>query len=223
MKREEFLRLITKQIQYVFDRKDIEEELNQHIEDSILDMIDDGIQYLEAEKIAIQQMGDPKEIGKQLNKEHNPVIGYLLLLSKIVICLLIIPMILIGIILVRDMYYVLTPTTVSGAETILKIHEQVDIPTHRIMIDNLCYKDDTYYLTYRSLKNFGYSRTGWDTDSFEIVDVTGEFLMGSSFRDSNLFGGAGYAIFKMPEDRILYLRFQNEKIVVIDLLEYGDE
>lgn len=50
MKREEFLQLITKQIQYVFDRKDIEEELNQHIEDSISDMVDDGIQYLDAEK-----------------------------------------------------------------------------------------------------------------------------------------------------------------------------
>ena len=88
MNKNEFLETVKKQVLYIFDRQDIIDELSQHIEDSIMDMVDDGIQYLDAEKIAIQQMGDPKEIGKQLNKEHNPVIGYLLLLSKIVICLL---------------------------------------------------------------------------------------------------------------------------------------
>ena len=154
MKREEFLQLITKQIQYVFDRKDIEEELNQHIEDSILDMVDDGIQYLEAEKIAIQQIGNPIEIGKELNKEHHPLVGYLLLLSRAILCLLVIPSIIFGCSLIYDMYYHLTPTTIRGGTTIIKIQEVVEIPTHRIMIDNVCYKDDMYYLTYRSFTKF---------------------------------------------------------------------
>lgn len=223
MKREEFLQLITKQIQYVFDRKDIEEELNQHIEDSILDMVDDGIQYLEAEKIAIQQMGNPIEIGKELNKEHHPLVGYLLLLSRAILCLLVIPSIIFGCSLIYDMYYHLTPTTIRGGTTIIKIQEVVEIPTHRIMIDNVCYKDDMYYLTYRSFTKFSYSRAGWSTDSFEVTDQDGDWLFKGSFHSGSMFGGYGYTEISLPEDGKLYLHFRDKQIVTIDLQEYGYE
>lgn len=223
MDRKEFLQRVSKQVQYVFDRKDIEEELNQHIEDSILDMVDDGIQYLDAEKIAIQQMGNPIEIGIQLNKEHHPLVGYLLLLSRAILCLLVIPSFIFGCSLIYDMYYHLTPTTIRGGTTIIKIHEVVEIPTHRILIDNVCLKDDTYYLTYRSFTKFSYSRAGWSTDSFEVTDQDGDWIFGGSFHSGSMFGGYGYTEISLPEDGKLYLHFRDKQIVTIDLQENGYE
>lgn len=42
MNKQEFLENIRKQIHFVFDRDSIEQEFNQHIEDSIADLISEG-------------------------------------------------------------------------------------------------------------------------------------------------------------------------------------
>ena len=68
MNKQEFLESIRKQIHFVFDRDSIEQEYSAHIEDSVLDLMEDGYSKEEAEKIAIEQMGDPIEIGKALNE-----------------------------------------------------------------------------------------------------------------------------------------------------------
>lgn len=78
MNKQEFLENIRKQIHFVFDRDSIEQEFNQHIEDSIADLISEGYSKEEAERIAVERMGNPIEIGKQLNEEHHPLLGYLL-------------------------------------------------------------------------------------------------------------------------------------------------
>jgi hypothetical protein len=223
MNKNEFLETVKKQVLYIFDRQDIVYELSEHIDDSARDMMEEGLSYDEALDIAIKQMGNPVEIGKQLNKEHHPLVGYLLLLSRAILCLLVIPSIIFGCSLIYDMYYHLTPTTIRGGTTIIKIQEVVEIPTHRIMIDNVCYKDDMYYLTYRSFTKFSYSRAGWSTDSFEVTNQDGDWLFGGSFHSGSMFGGYGYTEISLPEDGKLYLHFRDKQIVTIDLQEYGYE
>ena len=89
MKKKEFLSIVRKQIRYVFVRDTIEEELKQHLNDSMETLIEEGFQWQDAEEEAVRQMGDPVEVGMLLNKEHKPLLGYLLVVSRILLCILI--------------------------------------------------------------------------------------------------------------------------------------
>ena len=71
MKKKEFLSIVRKQIRYVFVRDTIEEELKQHLNDSMETLIEEGFQWQDAEEEAVRQMGDPVEVGMLLNKEHK--------------------------------------------------------------------------------------------------------------------------------------------------------
>ena len=94
MKKEEFLRTVRKQIHFVFDRDDVENELNQHLSDSIEDLMEEGLAVEEAEYLAVEQMGNPVEVGKLLNQEHNPLLGYLWAASRVLLACLICPAVL---------------------------------------------------------------------------------------------------------------------------------
>ncbi len=96
MKRDDYLLLITKQIVFIYDRNTIKSEINNHIDDSIEELILEGYNLEEAEAIAIKQMGDPIQLGKELNKIHNPIIGYLYILTKYCMIILLILALLFG-------------------------------------------------------------------------------------------------------------------------------
>ena len=90
MKKQEFLSIVRKQIRFVFDRDKIENELKQHLADSIEELIEEGFSWEDAEHIAVEQMGNPKEVGQLLNKEHNPILGYLWTISRVALCILVV-------------------------------------------------------------------------------------------------------------------------------------
>ena len=85
MNRQEYINQVRKEVHFVFDREAIENELQHHLEDSICDLMEEGISREEAEAQAVAQMGDPVEVGKQLNEEHHPVLGYMWMLSSILL------------------------------------------------------------------------------------------------------------------------------------------
>ena len=68
----EFLRSVCSQIKYKKIHKDISNELIMHIDEMKDEYIKKGMLEEEAVKKAIDQMGDPIEIGKSLNKTHKP-------------------------------------------------------------------------------------------------------------------------------------------------------
>lgn len=57
----------------------IEEELQGHIDEQKRDFMADGMTEQEAEEAAVLEMGDPVEVGKQLDKIHRPKMPYLLI------------------------------------------------------------------------------------------------------------------------------------------------
>lgn len=64
----------------------IEDELKDHIEEQIRAYQEDGFSYDEAEKNAILDMGDPVEVGTELNRIHRPkleknLLGMVIILS----------------------------------------------------------------------------------------------------------------------------------------------
>ena len=85
----------TSGIRFKPDRRAVEEELRGHFEDKSADLQRVfHISEKEAEKMALERMGDPEQIGKELAKIHKPWLGYLWRLSRmafglaLVLCLI---------------------------------------------------------------------------------------------------------------------------------------
>ena len=74
-------------IKYKPDRKTVGDELMSHIIDKHDALVAAGMAPQEAAKTAVAAMGDANEVGRGLAKAHNPVLGYLLTASKVLLCL----------------------------------------------------------------------------------------------------------------------------------------
>ena len=81
----EFLNSVCNQIKYKPIRNAISEELKNHIEDKKEELIEMGQNEEEAEKNAVEQMGDAEIIGKELNKVHRPRLDWKLLIILVVL------------------------------------------------------------------------------------------------------------------------------------------
>lgn len=227
MNKNEFLKSVRKKISYIFDRDSIENELKTHIEESILDLMEDGYNYEKAEQIAVEQMGDPDEIGIQLNKEHHPLIGYCLLASKVCLIFLIIPCLLIFGSIGWDYFEMITPMIVEDTKEKIELNIELEFPTHKLIIDNICHTNldsSNYYITYRSWKNYEFSRTSINGSSlFYIIDTNEDSIGKSSFAHHGIFGSYGCIGFKMPRDKIIYINTIDNETIKIDLKEYSYE
>lgn len=69
--RKDFINNICREISFKEAHKPIREELEIHIDDLIENYIEKGFEEKEALIRAIQSMGNPKEIGYNLNKVHS--------------------------------------------------------------------------------------------------------------------------------------------------------
>ena len=81
----EFLNSVCNQIKYKPIRNAISEELKNHIEDKKEELIEMGQNEEEAEKNAVEQMGDAEIIGKELNKVHRHRLDWKLLIILVVL------------------------------------------------------------------------------------------------------------------------------------------
>lgn len=82
----EFLNNVCEQIKYKPIRNEIAEELENHINEAKEDYMKHGNTHEEeAEEKAIMQMGEPKKIGKKLNKIHKPQMNWQLLILTIIL------------------------------------------------------------------------------------------------------------------------------------------
>lgn len=75
------------QIRFKPDRDRVWNELMAHIEDRVEDMKTRGYTEEEAEARAVTAMGDPVEVGKQLDKVHKPWLGWLWRASRVILFL----------------------------------------------------------------------------------------------------------------------------------------
>lgn len=85
MQIKKFLNCVCEQIKYKPIRENIVEELQNHIEESKENYMQEGIEEQIAEEKAIKQMGKAEEIGKKLNKIHRPKLDWKLTLIFIVL------------------------------------------------------------------------------------------------------------------------------------------
>lgn len=81
----EFLNNVCNEIKYKPARKFISEELETHITEIKGENIEKGLNEEVAEENAIEQMGNPIQIGKRLNKIHKPKLEWKLLLLILIL------------------------------------------------------------------------------------------------------------------------------------------
>lgn len=81
----EFLYEVCEQIKYKPIRREIAEELENHLKESKEHFLEEGMGEKEAEEKAINQMGEAEKIGKKLNKIHKPKFNYQLFLLTIIL------------------------------------------------------------------------------------------------------------------------------------------
>lgn len=86
-KKEKFLEEVISYIKFPFDRDDIKLELEDHISEKIDNYIEQGYDKETAEQQSVSDMGDPKEIGIELNKQHNPFIGWVWKVTNVMVVL----------------------------------------------------------------------------------------------------------------------------------------
>lgn len=79
---DKFLENVLSYIKFPFVKDDIKFELESHILDRINYYIEQGYDSEKAEELSIKDMGDPKEIGTLLNKQHNPFLGWVLRITN---------------------------------------------------------------------------------------------------------------------------------------------
>lgn len=78
MDRREWMRLVMREIHFAPDRKKIRQELLEHMEDRMEEYLE---QETAAEARVLASMGDPVEVGRELNRQHKPWLGWLWLAS----------------------------------------------------------------------------------------------------------------------------------------------
>ncbi|MCB8814615.1 permease prefix domain 1-containing protein [Desulfosporosinus shakirovi] len=88
-KGDKFIEDILSYVKFSFDRFAIKTELESHLLDKIEDYTEAG-QAEDAEESAITDMGDAQEIGLELNKQHNPLVGWIWMLTRLAVVLLVI-------------------------------------------------------------------------------------------------------------------------------------
>lgn len=90
-------------IRFPLDREAVEQELREHIQDKIDEVLrlDPGIDREQAEALAVGQMGDAAEIGAQLARLHRPWLGWLWMASK---CLVVVVGVVFAFSLLSDMW-----------------------------------------------------------------------------------------------------------------------
>jgi len=88
-KTDHFLKQILHYIKFSFDKKKIKTELKNHIMDKIDYYTEQGYDNDRAEELSIIDMGDAKEIGLALNKQHNPILGWIWKITNVMVVLLV--------------------------------------------------------------------------------------------------------------------------------------
>lgn len=87
---EKYVKDILSYVKFKYDHNDIYFEIMEHMEDLYNELVDEGIDENEAIKLTVEYMGDSKEIGRALNKEHNPFIGWIYRILKYCVVLLVV-------------------------------------------------------------------------------------------------------------------------------------
>ena len=152
MRREEYLYTLTEQIRCKMARGTIEQEINDHIEDQKAEFLSEGMSQTEAEEAAVREMGDPVEVGLEMDRIHRPTMAWGMIA-------LIVGLSLAGYLLRSVMYQTILGIEQSAGKTedlfwvgtSLSWHTPLELPAlllGLVLMIGICYMDYTRIAVY---------------------------------------------------------------------------
>lgn len=203
--KDKFLDDVIKCVKFYFDRTDIRKELEDHILDSMEYYMENGYDEEEAEKMAVRGMGDAREIGKALNNEHNPLVGWMLGITRVAIVVLVIVTgyILIGTTLMA--FHGLVDVNDIPEEDIVyevDVDKKVQIDDRVIHFTKLIYdKEGDMNIFYRSYDKRLWG-SGWNVNSIGSIydDLGNEYISGSGRASNGIISNCLTSKRNFPDD-----------------------
>ncbi|MDR7870788.1 MAG: permease prefix domain 1-containing protein [Tissierellaceae bacterium] len=184
-KSDDFIKEVISYIKFPFDRDEIEKELEEHILDKIEYYHNQGMDNGIAEELTLKDMGNPKEIGIALNKEHNPILGWIYVITSVLVAINLFILIFSLSISLLNTIFSRNPAKDIPKENIvynIKLDEKVKIDDRVIKFKNLIYEKNgdmtILYEYYETNLLFG---RGWSLGSIGTVkdDLGNEYFAGS--------------------------------------------
>lgn len=132
-------------------------------------MQEEGLTLEQAQAEAAARMGDPQAVGRELNRIHHPLLGWLWLITMS--CAAIAGIVFVYLLLTagwNEIQYLL-PMTPEHAEKIATVNEKIELAGHTVTLDALWKSDEgELILTYHIRNKLSYSRSGWSVNFFSI-------------------------------------------------------
>lgn len=212
MDKKEYLTLLTKEIHFFYDRKNIKKEFSDHLDDSIADLLAEGLSKDEAEKQAVIQMGNPSSIGKQLNQLHHPFIGWLWWLSEKAVLILLGLTLFLALFQIAGIIYTLRPLTVNEAFIErFSIHQKISTgPYHIEILDAYQLEENQAAISYRIYQNPLMTRSQDGIFPFTLDGQTG------GFQSSAFLVRSGWIQFDLDENAQAEIVFSDGQVWLID-------
>lgn len=222
-----FLKEILSYVKFALDREDIRTELESHISDKTEYYMEQGYDMEKAEQLSINDMGDAKEIGRKLNEQHNPIIGWLWRITNVITILVIIIFCFVFILFFGFFFQsnLIDKIPTSDIDYKIDLKEQVKIDDRVICFTNVIYEKNgdmnIFYETYFA-KPWG---TGWTLGYLgEITDDQGnKYISGSGQQNGGIITKGIWTINHFPKDAdmliISYDRYNRKFKVEIPLKE----
>jgi hypothetical protein len=184
---DKFLEDVLSYIKFPFVKDNIKFELESHILEKINYYIEQGYDSEKAEELSINDMGNPKEIGIQLNKEHNPFLGWLLRITNGMVVLFIILSALFIIPILGVSLFSKSPIKDIPKENIvykIDIDEKVKIDDTVIRFTNVVYDKNGDMNIFYECYDTKFWGMGWSLDAIgNVMDNLG----------NTYFSGSGYS------------------------------
>lgn len=186
---EEFLDKTVSQVRFRHDRREIRQELTEHLEDARDAAEERG--EVDPAAAALSAMGDPVELGKALDREHGPLLGWVWRLSRwvmvLTILLSLIPALNMSLILVSSGWQLLFPPYSDNTEDHGEILWRMDLDQKdsfyniTVKLDELvAYADGSYSLRYQVRHHIFDTAIQWSYTfpAFGATDLEGNRITG---------------------------------------------
>lgn len=209
-----FLNRVLGHVRFALDRPAIREELFAHLEDKTERLLADGLTEEEACHRAVEEMGDPDLLGRELNRVHNPVLGWLWRISGYAAAVTAVLLILSC---AQTLYFSVTDTREKNIrenhEIVreIEVDETIHIDSRVVHLDKLLLdSDNTAHLLYdywydRPFENGWSFSLSWIEDDAGNVYYGGGMLMGGGMRERAVIEGEDIP----PDTATLYAVYKN--------------
>ncbi len=228
---EDYLKKVVSFVKFKYDRNDIYFELLGHMEDRLEDYLSEGMEQEEAEALVLENMGDAEEVGRELNKEHKPLLGWIWRISRWVLILTIlvnVPFVLnmglgvlysVGDVLLNDREY-------QGSEAVytIPVNDGWKYYDYHVTIQEVTYYEDETMVVYYTVWSNPFSRSIKWTYSLagfgRVFDENGNDYPGGGGLSAGVVSIGDLRLDGFPEDaQQLIFRYGQEEgeVFTVDL------